>query len=254
MKISIITACYNAEKTLNSTIESVLKQRYNNVEYIIVDGQSKDNTIKIIESYQDKFKEKGFEYKWISEKDKGIYDAMNKGINLSTGDIVGILNADDKYSYDEVLKDVVNALNDNYDCCYGNILYIKNSKSFRYWKAGRSRPFKYGWMPPHPTFFVRRYIYEKYGLFRLDCGVNADYELILRFLEINKIKSVWINKIMVYMNAGGQSNNGLKSRLEGIANDKKAWLLNNIKPSLVTIILKRIRKIPQYLTAKFIKI
>jgi len=255
MKISIITVCFNSEKTIAQTIESVLSQNSVSLEYIIIDGLSTDNTLKIIESYQSRFNDKGIIYKWISEKDNGIYDAMNKGINMATGDIIGILNSDDRYTDGNVLHKVVDIFTNNeIDCCFGNILYIKGNKPYRYWKAGKPRTFKYGWMPPHPAFFVKKSIYEKYGLFRLDCGVNADYELMLRFLEKYNIRSTWINKIFVYMNAGGKSNNGVKSRLDGIIDNKKAWMVNKMKPLFFTIFLKKIRKLPQYIYAYFIHI
>lgn len=254
MNISLITVCFNSEKTIANTIESVLNQDYKKLEYIIIDGLSNDNTVKIIESYKEKFQEKGYIYKWVSEKDNGIYDAMNKGIRIANGDIIGILNSDDQFAYNYVLTDVSIILKDEgYDCCYGNLLYLKNGKPYRYWKAGKPRTFKYGWMPPHPTLFVKKEIYNKYGIFRLDCGVNADYELMLRFMELYRIKSLWMNKIMVYMNAGGKSNNGIKSRIDGIKDNKKAWYVNKIRPTFITIFLKKLRKIPQYFLAYMIK-
>lgn len=246
MKITIITVCYNSEKTIEKTILSVLSQNIDNFEYIIVDGLSKDNTMNIINKYKNK------NIISISEKDNGIYDAMNKGIKLATGDIIGILNSDDVYAYNNVLFDVKRMFeNDNIECCYGNIIYIKNNKPYRYWRSGNPRTFKYGWMPPHPAFFVKRSVYEKYGLFRLDCGVNADYELMLRFMEFHKIRAKWVNKTFVLMQAGGRSNDGIKTRLKSVNNDKYAWYINGHKPYFYTIIFKKIRKIPQYIFARF---
>jgi glycosyltransferase involved in cell wall biosynthesis len=247
MKISIITTSYNSEKTISQTIESVMNQKRVDLEYIIIDGLSKDSTMDIVKKYR----KNNSNIIAISEKDNGIYDAMNKGIKISTGDIIGILNSDDRYSYNMVLHDVAEAfVNHEIDCCYGNILYIKDNKPYRYWKAGQPRTFKYGWMPPHPAFFVKKSVYEKYGLFRLDCGVNADYELMLRFMEFRKARTKWIDKTFVLMRAGGRSNNGFQSRIDALDDNKIAWRKNGINPALYTIALKRIRKINQFALAK----
>lgn len=255
MTISIITVCYNSSKTLARTIESVLIQNDVQLEYLIIDGASGDNTVQIAESYKESFNQKGISYIINSEPDKGIYDAMNKGIQFASGDVIGILNSDDYYVNSEVLSSVINCFEQNEtDSVYGSLLYVKNGKTYRYWKSGKQKSFRSGWMPPHPSFFVKKSIYEKYGIFRLDCGINADYEIMLRFLEVYKISSVWLNKICTYMEAGGTSNNGLKSRIEGMNNDRIAWEKNNMKPGLLTIVFKKLRKIPQFITAKFISI
>ena len=252
MKISIITVCFNSSQTITRTIESVLGQNGIQLEYLIIDGASKDNTVQIAESYRDCFNQKGFEFYVKSEPDKGIYDAMNKGILASTGDVIGILNSDDYYVTDNVLASVISCFEENNtDSVYGNLLYVKNGKPYRYWKSGKSQSFFSGWMPPHPAFFLRKEVYEKYGLFRLDCGINADYEIMLRFLEVKKISTVWLKKVCTYMEAGGTSNNGFKSRIDGINNDKLAWEKNNLKPGKFTILLKKLRKIPQFIQAKF---
>ncbi len=254
MKISIITVCYNSEKTIERTIKSVLAQKDVDLEYIIKDGGSKDKTVDIIKQYAESPASR-IQIKYVSSPDKGIYDAMNTGIQMASGDAIGILNSDDYYASFDVLSDVVSAFErSDVDSVYGNLLYVKKQKPYRYWKSGNPRSFKFGWMPPHPAFFVRKSVYEKYGLFRLDCGINADYELLLRFLEVNKISSVWINKILTYMETGGTSNNGLSSRIAGLNNDRIAWEKNSIKPNKFTILLKKLRKIPQFLRAKMIKI
>lgn len=255
MKISIITICFNSGTTIRRTIESVLSQKNIDLEYILVDGASNDNTVEIIKEYADKYSCIHF----ISEKDNGIYDAMNKGISLATGDIIGILNSDDKYAYNNVLSTVCDILgNKKLDSCYGNILYIKTKnnsvKPYRYWKSGKLRSFQYGWMPPHPAFFVKKEIYNKYGNFRLDFGTAADYELMLRFLEKYNITSVWINKLFVYMEAGGASGANLDAYRKSHKSDKEAWLVNNLEPTKGVAWLKKIRKIPQFVTAKFVKI
>ena len=255
MKISIITVCFNSSKTIARTIESVLKQKDINIEYLIIDGASKDNTIEIAESYRELFIQKGFSYRIQSEPDNGIYDAMNKGIRAATGDIIGILNSDDYYADVDVLSSVLVCFENNAtDSVYGNILYVNNGKPYRYWKSGKQESFRSGWMPPHPAFFVKKNVYEKYGVFRLDCGINADYEIMLRFLEVHKISTTWVNKICTYMEAGGTSNNGIQSRLVAINNDRIAWEKNNIIPNRLTIFLKKIRKIPQFFVAKIKKI
>jgi glycosyltransferase involved in cell wall biosynthesis len=249
MKISIITVCYNSIKTIRPTIQSVLSQIDISLEYIIIDGNSTDGTLGIVKEYAEKYPKI---IKWVSEPDKGIYDAMNKGILMSTGEIIGILNSDDFYASEKVLSLVDKIITTTkIDSCYGNLLYIKNSRSYRYWRSGRRKSFKYGWMPPHPAFFIKKDVYEKYGLFRLDCGVNSDYELMLRFLEKFNISTVWIDEVFVYMNAGGKSNNGLKSRIDGIINDKIAWKVNHLLPLFYTLSWKRIRKLPQYFMARF---
>ena len=255
MQITIITVCYNSEQTISRTIESVFLQNYPYLEYIIIDGASKDKTVEIAYSYKDKFQEKGISYKIYSEPDKGIYDAMNKGISHATGEIIGILNSDDRYVDEYVLSTVAESFenNSNLDTCFGNLLYVKGDKPYRYWKSGAPRTFKFGWMPPHPSFFVRSSVYRKYGLFRLDCGVNADYELMLRFLEKHKVSSVWINQLFVYMEAGGTSNQGIQSRIDGIKDNEQAWYVNNLRLTKFTILLKKIRKIPQFLYAKMIR-
>lgn len=148
MKISIITVVFNNAKTINIAIDSVLSQTYKNVEYIIIDGGSTDGTVEIVKSYKEKINY------FLSEKDQGIYDAMNKGIKIATGEIIGILNSDDRYCNKYVLEDIIYTFSKgkDYDCVYGNLLYLKNDKPYRYWKGGKPRTFKYGWMPPHPTF------------------------------------------------------------------------------------------------------
>lgn len=255
MKITIITVSFNAEKTIERTIHSVLSQKGIELEYWIIDGFSTDSTVSIIQKYAELDKR----IHWISEKDKGIYDAMNKGISFASGDIIGILNADDEYAADDVLFTVCNVMqNKTLDSCYGNLLYIKSKngkkKPLRYWKSGKPRTFIYGWMPPHPTFFVRKDLYSRYGDFRLDCGTAADYELMLRFFEKYKIKSKWVNKIFTYMEAGGASGNSIQAYSKSHKYDKDAWNLNELKSYRFTPWMKKIRKMPQFLYAKFIKI
>ena len=244
MKISIITVCYNAEDTISDAIQSVLTQDYKDVEYIIVDGKSTDRTLEIIQSIKNRIK-------LISEKDRGIYDAMNKGINIASGDVIGILNADDVYKNCQVLTEVMDAFKANVSIVYGDIEYVKYndlSKVVRKWKAGifRSGKFKWGWMPPHPGFFVKKSCYESFGLFNLNLSTSADYELMLRMLEVHHLSCNYIPKTITSMRVGGASNSSLKNRLIANRNDKKAWTIHPINPFWFTFILKPLRKLPQF--------
>lgn len=252
MKISIITVSYNSEKTIADTLESVLSQTYSNLDYIIIDGNSKDNTLDIIESYENKFKEKKISYRRISEKDDGLYDAMNKGIKMATGDIIGIINSDDVYNQNDILEKIVDKFND-FDLLgiYGDLVYVEENdlnKITRYWKSGKYKKncFLFGWMPPHPTFFVKREVYEEYGFFRLDMGTAADYEIMLRFIHKYKIKIDYLEETIVKMRLGGASNSNLLARLNANLKDKKAWEVNGLKPYFFTLFLKPVRKIKQF--------
>lgn len=212
MKISIITVCYNSEKTINDTLKSVSEQRGVNIEHILIDGGSKDRTTDIIKCYP-------HVAKLVSEPDKGIYDAMNKGIKLSTGDIIGTLNADDFYADEQVLKQVERALSDaDIDACYADLVYVNESNVdniVRFWKSRDYEKglFKDGWMPAHPTFFVRRKIYDKYGLFDLSYQIAADVELLFRLIEQGEIKTQYIPKVLVKMRLGGTTNKSIKNIL-----------------------------------------
>jgi len=249
MKISIITVCYNSAATISNTFNSILKQTYSNIDYVVVDGNSEDETLSIIKEYEAKFNGK---MRWVSETDDGLYDAMNKGIKMASGNIIGILNSDDYYTSNNVLELVIEAmLGKDIDSCYGNLLYIKKDKPYRYWRSGPKKSFKLGWMPPHPSFFVRKEVYDKFGLFRLDCGVNADYELLLRFFEVYNISTIWVDQTFVCMNIGGKSNKNIQSRIDALINDKIAWTINKIKPNIFTLFIKKLRKIPQYFKALF---
>lgn len=246
MKVSIITVVYNGVTTLGSCIESVLMQDYPFIEYIIVDGNSKDGTQALISSFGNKIT------RFVSEPDKGIYDAMNKGIKIATGDIVGILNADDFYAYNSVISDVVNAMKiPDAGGVYGDLEYVESvtHKVKRRWISGnfKSGSFINGWMPPHPTFFVKRSLYDDYGGFRLDCGSAADYELMLRLVHKVGIKLAYVPKVLVKMTIGGVSNSSLANRLAANKNDRKAWKMNDLKPRIYTLWLKPLRKILQFI-------
>jgi len=245
MKISIITPSFNSEKTIEETIKSVLSQTYNDIEYLIIDGGSRDRTLEIVDKYKDKIS------KIVSEPDKGIYDGMNKGIKLATGEIVGILNSDDLYFDESVIENVMKIFRENkIDCLWGDLVYFKDdpNKFIRVWKGGNYKPgiFKTGWVPPHPTFFVKKEIYEKYGYFRLDFPVAADYELMLRFLEKYRIKGYYLPKFLVKMRVGGNANK-LKNIIKGNLECIRAWKVNGLKMPFYTPFFRMFRRIPQIL-------
>ena len=246
MKISIITVCYNSSKTIYDTIDSINKQTYLNIEHIFVDGLSSDDTINIINSTAKR------NPVVISESDDGLYDAMNKGILLATGDIIGILNSDDIYANKNIISNIIQQIElFKADSAYGDLIYTKAddlNHIIRYWKSSdfNKKKFLLGWMPPHPTFFVKREIYIKHGLFNLKLKSAADYEIMLRFLYKKNISTIYLNEILVKMRVGGKSNNSLISRLEGNREDRLAWKLNGLRSSLITFIFKPLRKIPQF--------
>jgi glycosyltransferase involved in cell wall biosynthesis len=247
LKISIITVVYNGASTIRSCIESVLMQDFSSVEYIVIDGNSKDGTQEIVKSFGDKIT------RFISEPDKGIYDAMNKGISLATGDYIGILNADDFYPDATVLSDVAAALQaKNAQGCYGDLEYIDatdESLVKRKWISGKykANSFLFGWMPPHPTFFVSRESYTNWGNFRLDMGSAADYELMLRMIHKAGMKLAYVPRVLVKMRTGGVSNSTVSNRWAANRNDRKAWKVNNLQPGLFTLILKPLRKVAQFI-------
>ena len=212
MKISIITVCYNSELFISSAIDSVLSQTYPDIEYIIIDGGSKDGTVSIVDSYGDKVAH------FVSESDKSIYDAMNKGINIATGDIIGFLNSDDFYVKDNVLSRVIDVFEDNpsLEACYADLIYVDQldiSKKKRYWQSAEFMPglFAKGWCPPHPTFFVRRSVYARFGIFNLDYRLASDNEMMMRLLEVHKINTNYIPEVWIKMRLGGVTNKNLKN-------------------------------------------
>lgn len=244
LKISLITVTYNAESTITSCIESVIRQNFKNVEYIIVDGGSTDKTISIINQYKNQVNI------FISEPDKGIYDAMNKGINLATGDVIGTLNADDFFAGDDILSAVAEAfVTENADIIYGDLDYVKPGGDIvRKWRSGKYKPgmFNWGWMPPHPTFYCRKNLFEKFGHYRLDYGTAADYELMSRFIHLNRVNAFYLKKVMNKMNVGGVSNKSYSNRVKGLLFDYKAMRKNGISIPAVTLIFKPLRKVIQF--------
>ncbi len=246
-KISIVTITYNSAATLEQTILSVLNQTYENIEYIIVDGLSTDTTLQIIEQYKDRI------HKVVSEKDKGLYDALNKGLKLATGVYTGIIHSDDFYLNNEVIQQVVDAFeNTNADAVYGDLYYvdsINTDKITRKWRSGtyKANLFKWGWMPPHPSFFVKKACYESFGYFTDQLRSAADYELMLRLIHKHKIALTYLPHFLVKMRIGGMSNKSIKNRVKANNEDAKAWTLNGLKPYFFTTWLKPIRKISQFI-------
>ncbi|MEP6614576.1 MAG: glycosyltransferase family 2 protein [Mucilaginibacter sp.] len=244
LKISIITVCFNAESTIESCIASVKSQNYTEIEYIIIDGGSTDKTINIINNYAH------YVSHFVSEPDLGIYDAMNKGIKLATGDIIGMLNADDYFADNSVLSNIADAFcNYNTDIIYGDLDYINEKTTvIRKWRSGEfsRRKLEFGWMPPHPTFYCNRKLFEKFGLYSLDYGTAADYELMLRYLYVNKLTAHYLKKVIIKMKLGGKSNKSMKARVKGLFFDLKAMRNNGIGLPLIALIVKPARKITQY--------
>jgi len=248
VKISIITIAYNSQETIEDTIKSVVNQTYSNIEYIIIDGGSKDNTLSIINKYKDKIST------IVSEPDKGIYDAMNKGVEKATGDLVGILNSDDFYANETVIEKIASKIKD-YDSIYADLVYVdreNTDKVTRYWKAGtyKEGAFTNGWMPPHPTFFVKKSIYNRFGTYNLKLKSAADYELMLRFLHKEKISTTYLPEVITKMRVGGQSNVTLSNRLKANKEDQLAWEINGLKPNFYTLYLKPLRKVGQFIKKK----
>lgn len=271
--ISIITVTFNASATVTDCLRSVASQNHP-AEHIIIDGASTDTTLDNVRRILPTAR-------ILSEPDRGIYDAMNKGIALATGDVVGILNADDFYASSDVLEKVARVFEDPaVMSCYGDLEYVRESEKVRvkgeneeqsfnnraqpftfhnshftvtrYWKSGPFSPVKFyrGWMPPHPTFFVRRSVYERYGLFSLDQGSAADYELMLRLLLKERITCAYLPEVLVRMRVGGASNASLAARLKANRMDRRAWEVNGLRPYPWTMVMKPLRKVLQYVCRK----
>ena len=246
MKISIITATYNSKNTIRHTIESVLMQTHKDIEYIIVDGASTDGTLDIIKQYIPIF---GNKLKFISEKDKGLYDAMNKGLKMSTGDIIGILNSDDFYTTTTILERVNEELqNPDIDAVYGDVHYVSDQdlhKSTRYYSSKLfSRGIMcMGFMPAHPSFYCRKKCYDQAGLFDTSYKVAADFELLLRMLYINKIRTKYMTTDFVTLRAGGVSNSGIESHKKIMRDHYKALKVHNICASFILLSLRYIYKV-----------
>ena len=247
--ISIITATYNSAETINDTIKSVLCQTNKDFEYLIIDGGSTDETIDIVKSYESEFSGR---LKWVSEKDKGIYDAMNKGIKMASGDIIGILNSDDYYTSDDILQTIADAFKcQDVDAIYGDIHFIKDGvpdKCVRYYSSRLFSPFwlRFGFMPAHPSFYCKREVFDKSGLYRLDYKIGSDYEMMVRLFRKHKISSRYVPKDFVTMRTGGASNSNLNSRLTLIKEDVRACRDNGIYTNELFVCLKFLYKIFEF--------
>jgi glycosyltransferase involved in cell wall biosynthesis len=244
LTISIITVAYNSEKTIRDTLQSISQQSYPNVEHIIVDGGSKDRTLSIVKEFP-------HIHKVISEPDKGVYDAMNKGLRLATGDVIGFLNSDDMYADNRALERIAQVFElKNTDSLYSDLEFFEGQSDnvVRVWNAGliKRRRFLYGWMPPHPTFFVKKEVYQRFGVFDLAFKQSADYELMLRFLYLHGISAHYLQGISLKMRVGGLSNASLKNRWEANCEDRFAWHKNALKPYFFTVLLKPIAKLEQF--------
>ncbi len=246
MKVSIITVTYNSQKYLSHCFASVQSQTYKNIEHIVVDGNSSDDTISIIKNHL------SANTKWISEPDNGMYDAINKGMSMATGDIVGILNSDDMLVGDDVIEKIVQTfIKEKVDSVYGNLVYVDQEvtdRVFRVWKGKKydRNLFEMGWMPGHPTFYIKRDLISQFGGYENHYFTAADYEFMARYLYKNKVSSFYLNKLIVKMRRGGASNKNLNDRIRANRRDYLAMKVNCIPMPFLTSILKPIIKMHQY--------
>ena len=251
MKVTIITACYNSAGTIRTAIESVLAQKGVEIDYIVVDGGSKDGTVEVIKTYEPRFNGR---MRWISEPDKGMYDAINKGIKMATGDIVGILNADDVLASNDTLAHIAAAFKPGIDALYADIRFVRTgdsvetmrtAKTVRYCSAAKWNPwmFRFAAMVPHPSFYVRRECFDQFGGYSLDYRICADFELELRYLYLAKLKAVYLPECVVVMRMGGASTAGWRSNVEINREDLRALRAHGIWSCLPLIYLKYLFKI-----------
>lgn len=244
MKISIITVVLNRANTIRRTIESVISQSYKDIEYIIIDGGSTDGTLDIVNSYRDKIDV------IISEKDNGIYDAMNKGLGIATGDVIGFLNSDDYYTNSMALEKVVEKFkSNNIDAVFADIVFTnENNKVIRYWKVGEFKRFKIklGWMPPHTTFFVKRSIFQRYGGFDSNYTISGDYELAVRLLWRFNIAVSYIPEVLVNARIGGATNKDIKSIIRSSMEVYRVIKTHKIG-GILTLIIRHLSRIPQFI-------
>ena len=248
MKISIITVVYNNEDTISEAIESVLGQTYKNIEYVIIDGGSKDNTVNCINRYKEQL---GY---FVSEKDYGIYDAMNKGIKACTGDVIGILNSDDLYENFNVIASVMEEFNTDseLDILYGNLVYVKSNdtkKVVRNWKSKSYYQlfFEHANVPPHPSLFVRSKVYNETGLFDLRYKLAADYELMLRMFKKHHFKSKYINKLIIKMRLGGATNQSLSNVVAQNKEILHSWRNNGLHAPFYLMPLRIFKRLTQFI-------
>ena len=247
MKISVITVDFNAVDTIEDTIKSVMAQDYRDIEHIVIDGGSTDGTMDVVNQYRE------YLAMVMSEPDNGIYDAMNKGIDLATGDIIGNLNADDWYADNAVISRVANAFSENtdMDAIYGDIVYVTKNKPHRVVRYWQSQPyeeglFEKGWMPAHPSFFVKREIYSRLGKYDLDLQIQSDFELTMRFMAVNKIKTLYLPGVMVKMRMGGVTNNRISNVIKGKLEAYKECRKNGLHVTRFFMVRKVVERVPQF--------
>lgn len=247
MKISIITVVFNGQLFLADCIKSVIAQTYQDIEYIVVDGGSTDGSLDIINQY------KAHINQFVSEKDHGMYDALNKGIKMANGEVIGILNADDMLASADVIDNVAKSFRDNItEGVYGDLNYVHpdhTTQIVRKWisKPFKPRDFELGWMPAHPTLYLKKHLFKNYGDYALDFGTAADYELMLRYFYFFKVNAVYLPKLMVNMRTGGMSNASLNHRYSALLNDYKALQVNKVAFPLLALFFKKISKITQFI-------
>jgi glycosyltransferase involved in cell wall biosynthesis len=254
VKLTLITVTFNSEDTLADTVESVLGQDYGDYEYIIVDGGSEDGTLEIIQQFEPRF---GGRMRWISEPDNGMYDAINKGIKMATGDVVGIINSDDFYHRNDIFRIVNDSFLTNpvIQAIYGDVRFVNPDnleKTVRYYSSKSFSPskFKWGWMPAHPSFFTYRENFEKYGLYRTDYHIAADYELLMRFLNTNKLPSMYVPVDFMKMRTGGRSTSGIKSNILLNKEIVRACRENGVYTNLPMLFMKYFVKVFEFVFTK----
>lgn len=240
-KVSIITTTYNDKENLKKTIAQVKNQDYENIEYVIVDGGSTDGTREVIEEAAEYF---GDRLVWISEKDKGIYDALNKGIRLSTGDILGCCF--DQYAGPDVISKMVAIMEkEGTDGVHGDLYYMEGDKVVRWWHQGQGR-IRFGWMPGHPTLYLKKDVYDKYGLYKTDYRISADYEFMIRILKDNQVKLSYLPEVLIYMAHGGTSTNSLGAYLAGMKEGHRALRENGVRCAWFTDLCRTLRVLAQF--------
>ncbi len=246
MLVSIITVCFNSRDTIAHAIRSVARQSYPHIEHIVIDGGSTDGTVELVREMG------GRVAKLVSEPDEGVYDALNKGISIAKGEVVGFLHSDDVFAHERVVERVVRVLEENPDASgvYGDLVYVsgRGDRVIRYWRAGNYalNSFRFGWMPPHPTLFLKKEVFERWGVYRTDYEIAADYEFILRVMWKNSAIVCYLPEVLVKMRIGGKSNRSLKNLIIKSCEDYRAMKEHGIKTPWLTLLLKNLRKAPQF--------